>query len=164
MAQIKDITGQRFGKLTAVALVGRIEGRTVWRFRCDCGSSYEGRSGHVHDGRVSSCGCAKVEARRARPDWHGLTNSAEHRCWTNMLTRCCNANSQDWENYGGRGIQVCERWLDFKSFHADMGQKPSASHSIDRIDVNGNYEPGNCRWATPKEQRANQRPIERLAA
>lgn len=81
-----------------------------------------------------------------------------------MLTRCTNPKSQDWENYGGRGIRVCERWQDFKKFLADMGRKPSASHSIDRIDVNGNYEPSNCRWATPKEQRANQRPIERIAA
>lgn len=164
MAQLKDITGERFGKLTATEFVGRREGRTYWRFRCDCGGSYEGRSYHVVDGRVSSCGCARTDARRARPDWHGMTDSSEHSSWTNMLTRCTNSKSQDWHLYGGRGIRVCERWQDFKDFLADMGRKPSASHSIDRIDVNGNYEPGNCRWATPKQQRANQRPAERKAA
>ncbi len=88
---------------------------------------------------------------------HGWVGSPEHRTWTNMKQRCLNKSNPGYKDYGARGITVCTKWMSFKGFIADMGQKPSNSHSLDRIDVNGNYEPSNCRWATPKVQANNAR-------
>lgn len=92
------------------------------------------------------------------------TPTPEHKCWSNMLSRCRNPKATGYPSYGGRGIVVCERWLDFAAFLEDMGTKPTPDHSIDRIDVNGNYEPGNCRWATETEQQRNKRSNRFLTA
>ena len=143
--------------------------------RCDCGNEksvvgYELRSGHT-----TSCGCHSRAASRARfahvrsflngPPAalrHGEARTriktAEWLCWNNMKYRCRNPNAANFKYYGGRGIKVCDRWVaSYEDFLSDMGRKPSAAHSIDRIDVNGNYEPTNCRWATSSEQKRNQR-------
>jgi hypothetical protein len=90
---------------------------------------------------------------------HGLTFSPEHRSWLSMMTRCVwnSPDREDWPLYQGRGIKVCDRWMDFSNFLADMGNKPTRRHTIDRIDSDGNYEPGNCRWATSKQQGRNKR-------
>lgn len=88
---------------------------------------------------------------------HGMTRTPVYRAWVAMLQRCTNPNLPGYSEYGGRGITVCERWRDFVNFNADMGAKPTPKHSLDRIDNNGNYEPDNCRWSTPKEQINNQR-------
>jgi hypothetical protein len=90
---------------------------------------------------------------------HGMTGTPEHRAWLDMRKRCVNPRNKKFKHYGGRGIRVCERWDSFANFYADLGPRPSPLHSLDRIDNDGNYESGNCRWATRSEQRRNQRPV-----
>lgn len=141
----KDIRGERFGCLTAVAPLRSVKGRWFWRWRCDCGVEGERRADKL--GLNLVC-------------WHGraLSEDSAYRCWEQMRKRCYSVNSEHFPDYGGRGIVVCDRWRDdFEAFLSDMGPRPSRRHSIDRIDVNGNYDPGNCRWATASEQNRNKR-------
>jgi hypothetical protein len=124
---------------------------------CDCGNTGTYYLCNLKSGKTKSCGCLYNETRVGNYK-HGGTGTREYSIWKAMKRRCYNKNVKDYPNYGGRGIIVCDRWLNsFENFISDMGKKPSAEYSIDRIDVNGNYEPSNCRWATPKEQRLNQR-------
>lgn len=112
----------------------------------------------MRNGNAASCGCAR-RGRRPASDRHGhaaATRSATYRSWCAMWTRCTNPKTIGWANYGGRGITVCVRWRVFETFLADMGERPEGT-TLDRRDPDGNYEPGNCRWATPQEQRANRR-------
>lgn len=156
-----DISGQRFGRLT---VIGRAPGLPRWHgkwlARCDCGAEKVAWAPHMRTGRTSSCGCVKREhlaKLSAAKVTHGRTNTVEYRIWGGIVSRCTDSNNKDWKNYGGRGIAVCERWRSFESFLADMGERPRNDLSIDRIDNEGHYEPGNCRWATPKVQMGNTR-------
>jgi hypothetical protein len=159
-----DITGMRFGRLVAIAFSGEKSngGAYLWLARCDCGAQIKASVGSLRSGNTKSCGCLHREAasawRAARNRTHGLTNTPTWRCWQSIITRCTNPTSKSFPDYGGRGITICERWRDsFEAFHADMGEKPPGL-SIDRHpDMNGNYEPGNCRWATTQEQNQNKR-------
>ena len=163
----KNITGQTFGWLRVLGVdLDRSVERTMWRCICDpalggCGKETTTRSERLTEGRSVSCGCLR-EARLREQETHGHSRrghtSKEYTSWAGMSDRCYRSESQYFHHYGGRGITVCDRWRNsFENFLADMGPKPTPKHSIDRIDVNGNYEPGNCRWATQTEQMRNTR-------
>ncbi len=158
MRRIQITQGDRYGRLTilrevtpSITPTGR-----VWRrveCRCECGTTTTVRLNSLRTKHTVSCGCI----RRDVATKHAQCGTLVYSTWANMLTRCRNSSSPDYDQYGGRGITVCDRWLTFGSFFADMGPRPSAKHSIDRKDNNGNYEPGNCWWATPTQQNRNRR-------
>jgi hypothetical protein len=161
-----DITGKSFGRLTAMWIAGRT-GKTqteiCWFCLCQCGKFSICRASVLKKGAIKSCGCYRREMNTT----HGLTrrsgsdslrHSPEYGAWRSMFIRCRISN----QNYGGRGITVCERWKGKEgilNFLSDMGIRPSSHHSIDRINNDGNYEPSNCRWATPKQQATNRRDL-----
>ena len=148
----------RFGRLMVIDRVERPGRESRWRCVCDCGTEKVIIGGNLAGGRTKSCGCLSSEASSERATIHGRSGSSEFAAWSTMLARCSNQNASSWPNYGGRGISVCERWrLSFESFMSDMGERTSPTHSIDRIDNDGNYERGNCRWATSKQQAMNRR-------
>lgn len=158
----KDITGKRFGRLVALGPVGRAGGeKIVWRCRCDCGKETDVRAGDLCKGNTRSCGCLRREITSSRRKTHGMTMSIIYDIWQNAKTRCANPDAWNYANYGGRGIVVCREWMhDFQSFYDYVSGLPGYGEDglqIDRINNDGNYEPGNVMWSSRSEQCRNRR-------
>ncbi len=155
-----DISGQRFGRLVAVRETDqRIDKSVVWECLCDCGEICLRSQGSLRAKRTTSCGCKRREILKFGNPSHGMSYTRTHRIWAGMLARCLTPSmGKTYEKYGGAGISVCAEWRSFATFLADMGECPSDGHSIDRYpNQSGNYEPGNCRWATLIEQQNNRK-------
>jgi hypothetical protein len=153
---------RQFGRWTVLRPEGRRGTRreAYWHCRCDCGTERVVREENLRGGRSQSCGCLHRELMAAlrRTHGHSVNPSPEYKSWEAMKDRCCNPNNTSYRHYGGRGITICEQWRNsFEAFYATVGPRPSSTHSIDRINNDGNYEPGNVRWATRIQQANNKR-------
>lgn len=163
MPKAIDLKGMRFERLLVIGKGSykNSVGKVLWVCLCDCGKETVATTGGLNSGNTKSCGCLRVDKTRqnglARKT-HGLTRSPEYKAWQGLKDRCYNKDAFQYPGYGGRGIVVCERWLQsFENFLEDMGFRPGAGYSIDRKDNNGNYEPTNCRWVTAETQANNKR-------
>lgn len=154
----KNLVGMRFGKLTVIEKVGRVNHANLWHCKCDCGNEVDCYQQNLERGSSTSCGCLRSYYAKKSRNCHGESTSILYKKWTSIKTRCYNPKSHNYKDYGGRGITMCDEWLDFWSFREwsyTNGYKDGLS--IERKDVNGNYCPENCEWITLDEQQSNKR-------
>lgn len=157
-----DLTGQKFNRLTVISFHSKLpRGASKWLCRCDCGKELVALAGNIKkkDGQgTTSCGCAHSEIVVRRNFRHGLARSKEYDAWSGAKGRVMNAKNKRFKYYGGRGVKMCDRWLEsFENFIADMGSCPDGKRSLGRINNDGDYEPSNCRWESHVEQMNNVR-------
>lgn len=157
MAKLDDLTGKKFGRLTAVGPYFRRQSKTVWPCQCECGNQVDIPATNLKVGNTKSCGCYRREFTTERNTTHGLGKPPEYLVWCLMRRRCTDPTLPEWGGYGGRGITVCPQWESFENFYADMGPRPSPDHQLDRRDNMQGYAPGNCHWTTRIENCNNRR-------
>lgn len=158
MPRFIDLTGEKFERLSVKSRSENKGTQTAWTCKCECGNEVVVVGASLINGRSKSCGCLQKESARKLKKTHGQSKTPEYISWKAMIRRCENKNTKDFSYYGARGIKVCDRWREsFECFLSDMGERPSPTHSIDRVDVNDNYHPDNCIWATQSTQVLNRR-------
>lgn len=156
MGNFIDLTGRRFGRLTVIARAPNHKKQTVWSCACDCGKTVAVQGGHLRAGKILSCGCYRQENSKKLATVHGEWGSKLHRVWLAMRQRCYNPRCKDFPHWGGRGVRVCKEWDDFGAFETwAVSNGYSEGLTIERINVNGNYEPQNCTWIPKSEQAKN---------
>lgn len=169
----ENLTGQKFGRLTAINDIGKTTRGRVWRCVCECGQETESVSTYLKNGHKKSCGClhadsAKISGMKQRT--HGYTTvdkkwtASEYGVWMSMKARCGNPKVASYKRYGARGITVCERWMKFENFIQDIGPRPTSKHSLDRIDTHQGYELENCRWADQMQQAQTRTNVRKIYA
>lgn len=155
VGKVLELKGRVYERLTVIKFLGVTKRRAIWLCQCSCGNKTKVCTSYLQSGKTRSCGCLKRELTLARTRTHGKTKTAEYGIWAGMMARCFNPNNDHYNSYGARGIKVCDKWKEFINFFNDMGLRPSDAYSIDRINVNGNYELSNCRWILKVEQQRN---------
>jgi hypothetical protein len=153
---MKNRVGLKYGRLIVLSLADNKGKKSRWNCLCDCGNKTKVTSSNLQTGHSLSCGCLKAETMSKNMFKHGKVRTRAYQSWEGMIFRCSNKNSTGYKYYGGRGIRVCDRWENFINFHEDMGDCPDGL-TIERINTNDDYKPGNCKWATYKEQNLNKR-------